>query len=518
MDTILYVGGPHPAGDPLGLSHDPRARRLASGAIFFTPEHGEERRVVALSDPAAAAAFVRREPVHVLIVDTRQRAASEDRENPSVDGPFALSRAGELLSHLFPEGEVSGAIPRDRIIGVVGPGEGGIQAAFQLGSAHVGTVMTAPLREEVLERVEQILARRASGRIAICLAGGGIEGLFYEIGVLRALESFLADRSIVDFDLFCGISAGAVLGAFLANGIGPEEIARGLQGQSSRIDPIMRRQLFDPNVGEMSRRVLKLLSEAARGGAGPRGLLSSMARAVPSAAFSGDGLRQWMKQNLDKPGMSDRFEELRRPLFVGATDQDTAQAVVFGEEGFEHVPVHRAVRASAALTPFYAPEVIDGRYYIDGAFTRTTNMRVAVRNGATMVILVDPLVPVFSQEAGYVDARGGIFGTMQGLKGLINGRFDKAAKVLREMYPDVSFHLFRPEGDEMRILSGSPMKLFYRTEVEDIAYENTTAKIRDRLVELSRDFAAHGVRFRDPEDDLKSVRPPARFSTEHLGL
>ena len=93
-----------------------------------------------------------------------------------------------------------------------------------------------------------------------------------------------------------------------------------------------------------------------------------------------------------------------------------------------------------------------------------------------------------------------------------------AAEVFEQIDPDVSFHLFRPEGDEMRILSGSPMKLFYRDEVEGIAYENTTAKIRDRLPELSRDFAAHGVRFRDPDEDMKSVRPPARFSTEHLGL
>jgi predicted acylesterase/phospholipase RssA len=518
MDTILYVGAPHPEGDPLGLSRDPRARRLSSGAILYVLGHDEERRVVALSDPEAAAAFMRREPVSALIVDTRVHSVSETEENSSAEGPFALTRAGRVLSLLFPQGEVTGALVRDRILGIVGPHEAGTQAAFHLGTVHIGTVMTSPSRHAIMEWLDQLLSRPAAGRIAICLAGGGIEGLFYEIGVLRALESFLADRSIVDFDLFCGISAGAVLGAFLANGIGPDEIARGLTGQSGRIDPISRRELFDPNVGELSRRALRLAAEALRGGTGPRGLVSSLSRAVPSAAFAGDGLRAWMKRNLEKPGMSDRFDGLRRPLFIGATDQDTSEAVVFGEEGQDHVPLHRAVRASSALTPFYAPEQIDGRLYIDGAFTRTTNMRVAVRNGATMVILIDPLVPVFSAEAGYVHARGGIFGAMQGLKSLINGRFDKAANVLREMYPDVSFHLFRPEGDEMRILSGSPMKLFYRSEVEDIAYQSTVSKIRDRFPELARDFASHGVRFRDPDDENRSVRPPARFSTEHLGL
>src|SRR5690606_12130834 len=131
-----------------------------------------------------------------------------------------------------------------------------------------------------------------------------------------------------------------------------------------------------------------------------------------------------------------------------------------------HVPVHRAVRASCALVPFYPPIEIDGRWYIDGAFSRTTNMREAAKRGATLVILVDPLVPVRADSAGYVRARGGIYGAAQALKALINGRFDKAVGAIAEMHPNVAFHLFRPEQDEMRILSGSPMKYFYRREIE----------------------------------------------------
>jgi predicted acylesterase/phospholipase RssA len=196
--------------------------------------------------------------------------------------------------------------------------------------------------------------------------------------------------------------------------------------------------------------------------------------------------------------MSDRFDDLRRPLLIGATDQDSSEAVVFGEQGYTDVPVHRAVRASCALAPFYTAEKIDGRYYVDGAFSRTTNMRVAVKHGATLVIIVDPLVPIYSEIPGYVRKRGGLFGSMQGLKALINGRFDKAVNSIREMYPDVSFHLFRPEGDEMRILSGSPMKFLYRKEIEDLAYQRTLRKIRQTLPEMSRDFARSGVAFREP--------------------
>ncbi|RLB46507.1 MAG: hypothetical protein DRJ42_27485, partial [Deltaproteobacteria bacterium] len=62
---------------------------------------GEERRYVALSDPTAAAAFVRREPVDAVIVDTRSLPARADTDNPSLDGPFGMTRAGHFLALLF---------------------------------------------------------------------------------------------------------------------------------------------------------------------------------------------------------------------------------------------------------------------------------------------------------------------------------------------------------------------------------------------------------------------------------
>jgi hypothetical protein len=94
-----------------------------------------------------------------------------------------------------------------------------------------------------------------------------------------------------------------------------------------------------------------------------------------------------------------------------------------------------------------------------------------------------------------VGRRGGFFAVTQGLKALINGRFDKAHATITEMFPDVAFHLFRPEGDEMRVLSGSPMKFLYREEIEQLAYEGTLRKLRAAFPRLQRDFARHGVRF-----------------------
>ncbi len=480
--------------------------------MTWVAPNGDERTLVAVGSADAADTYLRTQPVDLVVIDTRA-VAGED----SLGGPFGETRAGKVLAALFQERAFSDPVVRDNVVGVVGHGPAATTAAYRFGRAGVADVLVAPSDDALIERINTHLRTRARGRIAICLAGGGVEGIFYEIGVLRALDAFMANRSVVDVDLFCGISAGAILGAFLANGLGPDEIGRGLAGESARIDPISRFMIFEPNLREIAFRGGRLGAQLLRGGWGPRGALSSMARAIPSAAFSGEGARKWLEGQLTKSGMTNRFSELRRPLFVGATDQDTSEAVVFGEPPLDEIPIDRAVRASSALVPFYPPELIDGRYYVDGAFTRTTNMRVAQRKGASLVLLIDPLVPVRSTSPGYVYRRGGVFGTLQALKSLINQRFDKASVAIRQMFPDVTFHLFRPEGDEMRVLSGSPMKYFFRREIEEIAFQHTVRKLQENLPELARDFGRHGVRFRDPSDRATSTRPPP-ISPERLGV
>lgn len=510
MDRVVLVRSPGASALPLlGL---PGARAQTGGAVALEREGaGGARRIQRISiagSPEGALAAVGR-GADVLVLDARE-------------GGLALGLAAH--ARLFPDGALSGPVLPDRTLALVDAGQGGAEAAFELGRRGVGHVLVAPELPELLARIDAILARRGRGRIAVCLAGGGIEGLLWELGVLRALDACLVDRSIVDLDFFCGISAGSILGALLANGIGPDEIVRALAGAgSARLEPIGRFDLFDPDVGELGRRLLALLAELVRGGEGPRGALSSLARAVPPAAFAGRRLEQWMARQLAQPGMSDRFEGLRRPLYVGATDQDTSEAVLFSARTTPDVPVHAAVRASSALVPFYAPVRIGERWYVDGAFSRTTNMRVAVDEGATLVVLIDPLVPVRAPSPGHVRARGGIYGTMQALKALINGRFDKAAHAIRAMYPDVAFHLFRPEQSDMRVLAGSPMKLFYRREIEQIAYRTTLASIASAHGSLARDFALHGVRFRLPASvsapkDPDVLEARATFDVSALGI
>jgi predicted acylesterase/phospholipase RssA len=480
MQSILYIGS---SVAPL-LSFG-AARRVGDGETQLLRAGREALSLLVEPDPSRALRWLSARAVDLVVLD--------GRASTGIASPVAVT----VLEKLFPLSESHGLGVRERTVVLLDGDPTGARVAYEAGRHRVPAPLVAPSPTELLSHLDALLDARGRGRIAVCLAGGGIEGLLYELGVLRAIDHFMLDRRLCDLDLFFGISAGSFLAALLANGVSPDEIADGLKRGNHRVPRIRRDDLFDPNVSEYASRAWGL-ARALVGRGEARNVLSALYRAIPSGVFAGERMRKYFQRVFAASGMSDTFEETRRPLFIGATDQDTSEAVVFGEAGWSDVPVHKAIRASCALAPFYSPERIGGRWYVDGAFTRTTNMRVAVRHGASLCLLVDPLVPIHSSTPGHVHARGGLFGTMQGLKALVNGRFDKAAVTIAEMFPNVAFHLFRPEGDEMRVLSGSPMKFLYREEIEQMAYDSTVRKLRATLPRLRRDFARHGVRFDEP--------------------
>ena len=68
--------------------------------------------------------------------------------------------------------------------------------------------------------------RRKQSKTALVLGGGGFTGGVYEIGALRALDLLSVNRSVNQFDVYVGTSAGSFVAAMTANGITPEEMMR----------------------------------------------------------------------------------------------------------------------------------------------------------------------------------------------------------------------------------------------------------------------------------------------------
>src|ERR1700755_2204252 len=69
-------------------------------------------------------------------------------------------------------------------------------------------------------------SRPRQSKSALVLGGGGFTGAVYEIGALRALDLLSVNRSVNEFDIYVGTSAGALVAALTANGVTPEQMMR----------------------------------------------------------------------------------------------------------------------------------------------------------------------------------------------------------------------------------------------------------------------------------------------------
>jgi predicted acylesterase/phospholipase RssA len=413
------------------------------------------------------------------------------------DDCFANTIAKQFMDRVHYSGDPERMYPLQRILCVLDDDACLSVQAFELGKLKIGGFIVnpfdagAPLFKELGRRALE--RAQSHGKTAICLSGGGVEGFLFEVGVLKALNAHLQSRSVTDFDIYCGISAGSILAAFIANGAEPEYVAAALTGdRTAGVDAFTPSTIFDPDIKEYLARIWKLARQLPMMSWSET--ISNLLKTVPVGFFKGAALKEFVEKQLAREGRSNDFRTLERELYIGATDQDTSAHVVFGWGQWRDIPIATAVRASCGLTPFFEPEKIRGRYFVDGQYTRTSNFHFAVERGAKLVIVVNPLVPVRVEQPGYVRAKGGVFAGLQALKAVIHTRFMHSIRHAAETYPDIDFVLFHPESEDMRLLSGSPMKYSIRTEILNMAYRCTVRKIQRDFEILGGTFAKHGFR------------------------
>src|SRR3954449_10513286 len=93
--------------------------------------------------------------------------------------------------------------------------------------------------------------RRKRSKTALVLGGGGLTGGVYEMGALRALDLLTVNRTVNEFDVYVGTSAGSFVAAAVANGVTPEEMMRVIVQQVPTPFPDARiSSLLKPNYRE----------------------------------------------------------------------------------------------------------------------------------------------------------------------------------------------------------------------------------------------------------------------------
>jgi len=381
----------------------------------------------------------------------------------------------------------------------------------------------------------------AGSKVGLALAGGGPGGAVYEIGVLRALDEALDGIDLNNLHVYVGVSSGAFIGACLANQLTPAQMCRAIVSTEPGEHPFIPETFLTPSLRELSKRTLRiprLISEALwhyfthPDEALLAETVSRLGRALPVGLFANEPIRAYLEKIYTIKGRTDDFRQLSKKLFVVAADLDSGQAVRFGEPGWDHVPISRAVQASTALPGLYPPVEIDGRSYVDGVLLKTLHASVALDAGARLLICINPIVPVDTVRAvekgimrrGKLLDRGLPTVLSQALRTLIHSRLNVGMAAYDGRY-DAKIVLLEPRRDDYRMFFTNILGFAERRDVCLHAYRSTLRLLRERYDELAPIFAQHGITLRwdvvrDEERDLwagvglpEPGRLPARGET-----
>ena len=185
--------------------------------------------------------------------------------------------------------------------------------------------------------------------LGLVLGGGGARG-FAHIGIVKAFDSVG-----LKFDWFGGTSIGAVMAAWLGQGLAPDEIV-----------PAIRKFFVDINpLGDYT---LPLVS------------LSRSAR-----------LDRLLKEGM---GLGD-IEDMPLPFFCISSDLSVAE-----ERVHQRGTLWRAVRASIAIPGVIAPVIQDNHFLVDGALLNNlpVDHMAAFNSGPVIAIDVSDHEPLFTDE------------------------------------------------------------------------------------------------------------------------
>ncbi len=360
---------------------------------------------------------------------------------------------------------------------------------------------------------------RSKKKVALVCAGGGVTGAVYEIGLLRALEDLL-DRSVLELDLYVGVSGGAFVASLLANGVPPHEMYEAVTSRSRRPLGVSTAPLFRLGVGELVRRgarAPRVLSDAlwtALTGEGRNmsDLALSLFELLPAGLLDTGGIQEYLADLFRRRGVTDSFQRLLRQLYIVAVDLDTGEAVSFGDEGSPRVPISRAVQASIALPGLFRPVRIGGRDYVDGGVKKTAHINLAIQHGADLVICLNPIVPIRadhmlrSRLGGHLSDKGISYVLDQALRIMLRGRMEYGLERYSQEHPEVDILLLEPSRDDMRMFSYNIMRYSARRVVAEHGYRSAVAAFQRNERTWQRMLSRNGIHL---NDETPPETPPA---------
>jgi len=378
-------------------------------------------------------------------------------------------------------------------------------------------------------------------RVGLALAGGGPLGATWELGAICALEEALPGLDFTDLSGYVGVSAGSFIAAALANGMRPRQLCASFieNDESAGADVVSPTLFVRPAIAELLGRLASLPVLATQAGIqlllGRRSLIASverLGRALPTGLFSHGPLEARLQEVFSGPGRSNDFRRLKNRLVLVATDLDSGEAAPFGKPGWDHVPISRAVAASAALPGLFPPVAIGGRWYVDGALEKTPHARVLLDQGVDLLLCLNPLVPfdaTHSRRHRILDGGGRIPHIVQGglplvlsqtFRTLIHSRLELGLKGYESSHPQTDIVLFEPDQRDPEMFLANILSYSQRRHLAEHAYQAMREDLRSRRSSLGALLARHGLSLDDavlddPKRHLVGRKPAHRGQLAH---
>jgi predicted acylesterase/phospholipase RssA len=364
------------------------------------------------------------------------------------------------------------------------------------------------------------------GRFGLALAGGGPLGAFYEVGTLHAIGESFEGLDLTSLDMYVGVSSGAMIAAGLVNGYDTADMGLVFIHNASQEHPVRPGLFLRPAFREYLRRLNAIPGLAAEillqylrdPGKDWAEAIDPIGRLLPTGLCDNRPFERFLAQMFTGPGRTNDFRQLRRSLYIIATELNSGYSVRFGEPGQEHVPISQAIQASTALPGLYPPVEIDGHTYVDGALMRTMNASLLLDEGADFVICINPLVAfdASSVPRRYGDVRKDLDLTRGGLpvvlsqtfRAMIQSRMLVGMRTYKRSYPSTDVLLFEPDRGDDEMFFKNVFRYADRKRLAEHAYQRTRRDLYSHADSLEPLLARHGIRLRR---DLLSDRT-RRFS------
>lgn len=346
----------------------------------------------------------------------------------------------------------------------------------------------------------------SNGKTALVLAGGGLTGAVYELGALRAIDDLLIGRTVNDFDIYVGTSAGAIVCTGLVSGITPQTMLRSVEGSHTHLPDLQRHDLFRFNTHGAWQKVWQLphtlWSAAKHYQKYPSDLnlydfFWEIADSLPPALYDSMALEGYVRRLIAQSGYPNDFSALEKQLYIIATSLETGERAVFGDHPYRDLPISLAVTASSAVPIIYKPVRIGDDEFLDGGLRGTASLDIAIEKGAKLIICINPIVPYDNSRhhhsRGFLSEHGMQAVIDQTFRIVLHSGLNYHIKQLRRTHPDVDIILIEPRIDDEAMIFSNIMRHSARLRVAKHGYESVTMGLESEYHHLKQTLGRHGV-------------------------